>query len=211
MLETVELCFSYGRRSRPVITDRSISLEPGAVVGLAGPSGSGKSTLLFLLALMLRPSSGVLRVFGQDVGHWSDRQRSLMRLNEFGFMFQDAVLDPTRTVLDNVIEVAAYGAGTRRQLRKRATGLLEQFDVDVPGNRRPGQISGGQAQRIALCRALIAEPTIVFADEPTASLDTMNADKVTNAFRQHALQGGLVVIASHDPRTLAACDRVIRL
>ena len=124
-------------------------------------------------------------------------------------MFQDALLDPTRTVLDNVTEVAAYGASTRPQLRRRAAELLEQFDVGVLAHRRPGQISGGQAQWIALCRALIAEPSILFADEPTASLDVVNADRVIAAFRDHASGGGAAVIASHDPRVLATCDRVI--
>ncbi len=209
MVETEALSFSYRRRSASVITCRSLTLGAGSVVGLAGPSGSGKSTLLFLLALMLRPSSGVLRIDGCDVSGWSDRQRSNMRRDQFGFIFQDAVLDPTRTVLDNIIEVAAYGGSTRRRLQARALELLEYFDVDLPARRRPGQISGGQAQRIALCRALIAQPSIVFADEPTASLDPVNADRVVGAFTQHAATGGLVVVASHDPRTLAACDRVI--
>lgn len=209
ILETIDLTFAYSRRTPPILAGTSIQLDAGTVIGLSGPSGSGKSTLLFVLALMLRPSSGVLLVCGHDVTHWSDRRRSLLRRDEFGFMFQDAVLDPTRTVIDNVTEVAAYGASTRRQLRRRAAALLEQFDVDVPAHRRPGQISGGQAQRIALCRALIAEPSILFADEPTASLDILNADRVIRAFREHALRGGVAVVASHDPRVLAACDRVI--
>ncbi len=210
-IATEHLCFSYTRSGDAIIDDLSIRLTGGTMVGLTGPSGSGKSTLLFLLALLLRPSSGTITIDGQDICHWSDAQRSIIRRDRCGFLFQDAVLDPTRSVIANITEAAVYGASTHRSLRTRAHHLLNRFDVDIPAHRRPGQISGGQAQRIALCRALINQPDVIFADEPTASLDRDNAIHVIDALQQHATNGGLAVVASHDPDVVTVCDTVIEL
>ena len=187
------------------------SFESGEVVALTGPSGRGKSTLLYLLGLMLRPAEGQVLVDGSDTTNFGDAQRARMRAGQFGFVFQDAALDPSRTVLANVCETALYRGASPRAARRRALQLLEEFGVLVRPTQRPGQVSGGQAQRIALCRAMLHSPRIVLADEPTGNLDPPTAQLVMNAFRRQAALGATVVVASHDPASIDRCDRVVRL
>jgi ABC-type lipoprotein export system ATPase subunit len=195
----------------PLFEDWSLDIPAGTTAALTGPSGRGKSTLLYLLGLMLRPASGELVVHGQDTMGMSDSRKARMRASEYGFVFQDAALDPTRTVLDNVVESALYRGQRKREANHLALDLLDRFGVDVPPHRRPGQVSGGQAARISLCRALLASPPVLLADEPTGNLDTVSADLVVDALKAHAAGGAVVVVASHDPRVVARCDLVVEL
>ncbi|GAB3615909.1 ABC transporter ATP-binding protein [Okibacterium endophyticum] len=181
------------------------------MTALTGPSGRGKSTLLYLLGLMLHPAGGEILLDGQPTRPLSDAKRAHLRAERFGFVFQDAALDATRTVLDNVTETALYRAQRRRESVSHALELLELFGVDVPPHRKPGQVSGGQAQRIALCRALLNEPRVLLADEPTGNLDAVTADLVVSALRDHARSGAAVIVVTHTPQVAEACDREIRL
>lgn len=210
LLTAERVSFAY-QQTEPVVSELSMEFPTGTVTALTGPSGSGKSTLMYLLGLMLRPLAGQVRLAGVRVDHLSDAERARLRAHRFGFVFQDAALDATRTVLDNVVETALYRRQPRREATLAAHALMRRFGVDVPATRRPGQISGGQAQRIALCRALLAGPQIVLADEPTGNLDPATSATVIGALREHAAGGATVVIATHDPHVVAACDRHIDL
>lgn len=209
-LEARDVVFEYVRGIR-VLDGWSASFLRGSTTALTGPSGRGKSTLLYLLGLMLHPQQGEILLSGQPTAALRDAQRARLRARDFGFVFQDAALDATRTVLDNVIETALYRNDPTDAARLRAFELLEQFGVDVPAHRKPGQVSGGQAQRIALCRALLSKPTVLLADEPTGNLDPATSAIVVNALRQHAAEGAAVVIVTHSPDVAAACDTEIRL
>ncbi|AYF98492.1 ABC transporter ATP-binding protein [Protaetiibacter intestinalis] len=210
ILEAIDIGFGYSPRVR-LLNEWSASFREGEVVGITGSSGRGKSTLLYLLGLMLRPDDGSLLVDGQPVHSLSDSYRSRLRAQKFGFVFQDAVLDATRTVLDNVVETALYRGEARRDVVPLAMDLLERFGVQLRANAKPGQVSGGQAQRIALCRALLGRPRILLADEPTGNLDSESAEVVVRAFREHAERGSVVLIVSHDAQLVARCDRSIAL
>jgi ABC-type lipoprotein export system ATPase subunit len=181
------------------------------MTAVTGPSGCGKSTVLYLLGLMLRPSAGAVLFDGAPVHALPDRQRARLRAHGFGFVFQDAALDPTRTVLDNVVETALYRGQLRREAVVAGRRLMERFGVELRATHKPGQISGGQAQRIALCRALLAAPRVVLADEPTGNLDPRTSATVVEALREHAGTGAAVVIATHDPTVAAACDHRVNL
>lgn len=194
-----------------VIDDWSATLAPGEVTALTGPSGSGKSTLLYLLGLMHRQTGGEIILHGQATSTLHDAERARLRAHWFGFVFQDAALDPSRTVLDNVCETALYRGEPRRHATQRAGELMAEFGVGLRARHKPGQVSGGQAQRIALCRALLADPPYLLADEPTGNLDPATRDVVVQAFRDRAAAGACVVIATHDPTVVAACDREIAL
>ncbi|MGO1405661.1 ABC transporter ATP-binding protein [Agrococcus casei] len=209
-LRTRNLSFTYGSRLH-ILDDCNLSFWPGEVVALTGESGRGKSTLLYLLGLMLSPTSGDIEVDGTDTVGLSDRERSGLRARRFGFVFQDAALDTSRTVLDNVLETVLYRNESRRDAQQRAIELLERFHVSIRADHRPGQISGGQAQRIAVCRALLARPDIVLADEPTGNLDAGSSQIVISALREHAESGATIVIATHDRDVQEACDRVVAL
>lgn len=201
---------SFGYSKQPILAGFGAEFARGSMSALVGKSGSGKSTLLYILGLMVTPWSGRLSICGEDVTALSDAERSRLRARTMGFVFQDALLDPARSVLDNVLEPALYRDRTER-LRDQALGLLEQFEVSVDPDRKPGQISGGQAQRVALCRAFLGGPRIILADEPTGNLDDETATVVWDALREHADAGAAVVIATHDAERARLCDAVIRI
>lgn len=210
VLEAHGLTFGYVPGA-PVLSEWDARFEEGTMTALTGPSGRGKSTLLYLLGLMLRPTGGEVGVDGRATRELRDRPKAALRADRYGFVFQDAALDQTRTVIDNVTEAALYRGQERRAQEGRARELLERFGVDVPPERKPGQVSGGQAQRIALCRALLASPRILLADEPTGNLDPVTADLVVDAMRDHARTGAAVIVVTHSPAVAAACDREITL
>lgn len=181
------------------------------MTSISGRSGRGKSTLLYLIGLLLRPTAGAVLLAGQRVDDRSDAVRADLRASLLGFVFQDASLDASRSILDNVVEPALYGGARRRETELRARSLLEQFEVNIPAHRQPGAISGGQGQRVALCRALVHAPPILLADEPTGNLDPDSAAVVLSALRLRADEGATVIIASHSPEVHAMSDAVLAL
>lgn len=206
------LCFRYQHGTAELFGGLSHTFTSGALTGVTGPSGRGKSTLLYVLGLMLTPTNGTVTVDGHVVSTMKDNARSWIRARRIGFVFQDAELDPTRTVLDSVIEPGLYVGRRRAQLRPRAASLLSHFGLGERASHRPGQISGGQAQRVAVCRSLMNSPDIVLADEPTGNLDRANAAHVLDALRNSAESHlTTVVIASHDPFVLDQLDEVVSL
>lgn len=198
--------FGYTSRGPLVVENWSATFPAGSVSAITGPSGCGKSTRIYLLALMLKLRAGAVVLDGQRVDNLSDSERAKIRARRFGFVFQDAALDPTRTVMANVLETALYRSIDPSTLKVRAIALLTTMGVDVPPERLPGQISGGQAQRIALCRALVGSPTVIFADEPTGNLDPGTADIVLAMLREQADQGAVVIVITHDQRVAAWSD-----
>ncbi|MEP6478083.1 MAG: ATP-binding cassette domain-containing protein [Rhodoglobus sp.] len=210
MIEARGLTFRYDPDT-PLLEEWSARFESGEVVAVTGPSGRGKSTLLYLLGLMLRPGDGQVLVGGEDAAHLNDSKRAHLRARQFGFVFQDAALDATRTVLDNIIETALYRGEPRSEAKSRAQDLMVQFGVDLRSSAKPGQVSGGQAQRIALCRALLNDPRILLADEPTGNLDPVSSDVVVDALHAQAQSGAAVIVVTHDPALVARCDRSIEL
>ena len=210
MLAIEGLSFGY-RVDEPIIVDLDHRFAAGAVTAVTGPSGRGKSTLLYLLGLLLAPDTGVVRMGEVAASRLPDAARSHLRAGRIGFVFQDAVLDPSRTVLDNVVEGAIYADTPRRVAVARARSLMERFGVDLRETHRPGEVSGGQAQRIALCRALLNEPRVILADEPTGNLDAAAAGVVMGALAEEAAGGATVVVASHDRSMIDAADEELSL
>ena len=202
-LAVQDLRFHYRRGGEELYQGLDATFTPGAVTAITGASGRGKSTLLYLLGLLLSPSAGQVLLDGQDVSAAPDAERSALRARRVGFVFQDSELDPTRTLLDSVSEVGLYSGMPAGALRGRARQLLERFGLGHRADHRPGQISGGQAQRVALCRALMNDPDIVLADEPTGNLDPDNADLVLDQLTEIAGDGRCVLIATHDPQVLS--------
>ncbi|ANJ25421.1 ABC transporter ATP-binding protein [Agromyces aureus] len=205
-----DLTFRYDA-STALLEHWSAEFHAGEVVAVTGPSGRGKSTLLYLLGLMLRPASGQVLLDGHAMQARRDHERAAARATQFGFVFQDAALDPSRTVLDNILETTLYRGERRRDRVSRAEGLIEQMGVGLRRDAKPGQVSGGQAQRIALCRALIGNPRVLLADEPTGNLDPASSDVVVEAMHDQASRGAAVVVVTHDPVLVARCDRKLEL
>lgn len=209
-LEVIDVTVGY-RGRRALLIDWNAQFWPGEVVAITGPSGRGKSTLLYALGLMLRTRSGTINVLGLDTSPLHDGARAHLRAHRYGFVFQDAALDGARTIEENVLESSLYRDGDRAADLARARLLLERFGVNVPAEYRPGQVSGGQAQRIALCRALLGDPPILLADEPTGNLDRQSAKTVLDAFREHAASGATVIVVTHDETVVRSASRRITL
>ena len=199
--------FRYGSRPE-VISNMTATFCEGSTTAVTGPSGCGKSTLLYLLGLLLRPSAGRISLGPDVVSLRSDTRRSKTRAESLGFVFQDAAMDPTRSVLDNVLEPTNYHPRhSRRGKKVYALELLDRFGVSLPPERRPGEISGGQAQRVGLCRALINSPAVILADEPTGNLDQDTAGLVFEALASAAHDdGSVVVIVTHSMGLAKNCD-----
>jgi putative ABC transport system ATP-binding protein len=175
-----------------------------------GPSGSGKSTLLHCLAGILPPDAGSVAYEGRELTTMSDRERSALRRRDFGFVFQFGQLVPELDCVENVALPLRLEGVRRREAERRATRWLERLEVAALAAKRPGDISGGEGQRVAVARALATEPRVLFADEPTGALDSLNGERVmellTAAARDH---GAAVVLVTHEPRVAAYADRQI--
>ena len=201
----------YRAAEHPTIRPLDHTFDPGSLTAVTGPSGSGKSTLLYILALMLTPTAGRIAWDGLDVQQLPDADRSRLRAQHVGFVFQDAVLDLSQTALDNVLEAARIAGLDERPARASALELMERFGVAERAHHRPGQVSGGQAQRIALCRALVTDPAVVFADEPTGNLDAESAEVVWAALAGAAADGATVIVATHDRSRAETMPAQLRL
>jgi putative ABC transport system ATP-binding protein len=208
LVEATDLAFAYPS-GEPVFEDLSFGLNSGRLLAVMGASGVGKSTLLFCLAGVLRPQ-GDVRLLG-ELHSGDEAKRASFRLKHCGFIFQRGELLPELTVLENVELPLRMLGNNRSTARASALEALEAVGILGCASRDPSQISGGQAQRASLARALIHTPEIVFADEPTASLDKPNRTLVHGALREVALRGGAVICCTHDPELMELCDEHLTL
>ena len=182
----------------------------GEVLAVMGPSGSGKSTLLHCLAGILRPDKGEVWFAGRRTDQLGERARTELRRRSFGFVFQFGQLVPDLPAIENVMLPLLLAGQARAAAREQAAALLAQLELDGLEQRRPGELSGGQAQRVAVARALVIRPEVIFADEPTGSLDSLAGLRVmellTGAARS---QGATVVLVTHEARVAAYSDREV--
>jgi len=194
------------------VNNVSFAIQPGEFVALVGPSGSGKTSMLAMLAGLLQPSNGHIAIAGQELSRMSERARTRFRGQSIGFSFQANNLVPYLTAQENVELMLRLNRKMNRQGRQRAIDLLTRLGLGDRLGNYPGQLSGGQQQRVAIARALIHEPSVVLADEPTASLDTERANQVVSTFAEliHEQQRAGVMV-THDLRMCKYVDRVIQM
>jgi len=204
--------YRLGEHIVPALQGVDLTLQPGEMLALTGPSGSGKSTLLNLAGLIDRPDAGEVLLRGQRVTGISETEATLLRRDAIGFVFQSFNLVPVMTVADNVDYPLFLSAVPVAERRERVAQMLAAVGLAEHAKHRPDALSGGQRQRVAIARALVKRPTLVIADEPTASLDSHTADQVLDLMREvgHA-QGAAFLVATHDARLLRRCDRVVAL
>ena len=192
---------------QPILTGVDLTVSPGECIGIIGPSGSGKSTLLQILGLLKRPDAGSLSFDTVDVFSLDEENRRKLRLNEIGFVFQDAQLVPYLTVREQLELVQAES-----ETDGDAMALLMDLGLGHRSNELPNRLSGGERQRVAVARALINDPKLILADEPTASLDYPNGRLVMERLAEAAHERNKrVIVITHDERMLDVCDRVLRL
>lgn len=194
------------------LRDVSLNLEAGAFAAVVGPSGSGKTTLLNLLGALDRPNEGAIFIGGVDLGATPASALAEFRMRHIGFVFQAFNLFPVLSVEENLEFVAALQGISKSRRRVRARGLLEAVGLTEIRDKRPNQLSGGQQQRVAVLRAMMTEPSIVLADEPTANLDSANAEILLNLMEQMNREKGITFLFStHDPQVMERAHRLIRL
>jgi lipoprotein-releasing system ATP-binding protein len=205
--------FYNGDLETVVLKGIDLILEPGEMVALQGPSGSGKSTLLNILGLLMQPTGGTLSFMGERVSGLSEKQLSAIRNRHFGFVFQFHHLLPDFTAVENVaFPAAAPAGGISKAMRERAKNLLELVDLADRLDYEANRLSGGQKQRVAVARALMNRPQLVFADEPTGSLDQENGARVMQLLRKINREDKTTfLISTHDPDIAAICDRQINV
>jgi putative ABC transport system ATP-binding protein len=210
MISAVALSKVYlrGREQVKALDNVTFEVQSGEFVAVVGPSGSGKSTLLNLVGCMDAPSSGTLQLLGKSVEHLTEQERTHLRREHIGFVFQHFGLIPTLTVAENV-NLPAFFA--RRRLDQRVDELLEKVTLSHRRDHRPHELSGGEMQRVAIARALVNGPQLVLADEPTGNLDTATGESVIALFQELHAGGLTIVVVTHNVRLAAVARRQLCL
>jgi putative ABC transport system ATP-binding protein len=195
----------------PALRGVSFSVRRGELVAIVGPSGSGKSTLLHVIGTLESPSSGVVRIGGVDAAGLSDRELSLLRAREIGFVFQQFVLAEHSSLLDNVADGLLYAGVAAGARRAQAVNALVAVGLGERLTARPTELSGGERQRVAIARALVGAPAIVLADEPTGNLDSATGEQIMALIEELNRQGATIVLITHERAVAERCPRQIRV
>lgn len=204
--------YGTGKIKVPVLFDINLHIARGEFVALCGSSGSGKSTLLNLLAGLTRPDEGSVVVSGEEISRYSENELCLFRRRSLGFIFQSYNLLPNLTALENVELPLIFAGESVRRRRARATDILERVGLQGRLDHKPNELSGGQQQRVSIARALVNEPSIVLADEPTGNLDSKTEQEILMLMRQMNKENGTTfIIVTHEQEVAEQSDRVIYL
>ncbi|MFD9722451.1 ABC transporter ATP-binding protein [Streptomyces sp. NPDC059072] len=208
LLAATDLHKAYG--STKALDGAEFSIHAGEVVAVMGPSGSGKSTLLHCLAGIVTPDSGSVSYAGRELATMSDSERSALRRSDFGFVFQFGQLVPELTCVENVALPLRLAGVRRKEAEATALHWMERLQVEDLPRKRPGEVSGGQGQRVAVARALVTGPRVIFADEPTGALNSLNGELVMQLLTEAARSANAaVVLVTHETRVAAYSDREI--
>jgi putative ABC transport system ATP-binding protein len=210
-MENVTKTYTLRRQTVVALDDACLKIAAGEFVSLVGPSGSGKSTLLLMLGGMLSPSSGRVLLLGESIYDLSADGRARLRKANVGFVFQTFNLIPYLTAVENVQVPLYLGGAEPAEQRRRAADLLDRVGLGDRLDHKPGELSVGQQQRVALARMLANDPKLILADEPTGNLDPETADQVIGFFEQFNAEGRTIVMVTHDPRAAARAGRSLRL
>ena len=203
--------YVLGKKRFEVLKGVSFSARKGEFLSIQGPSGSGKTTLIFLAAGLDLPDSGEIIVNGANLAEMSDKERTVWRRRNVGIVFQFYHLLPTLTALENILLVMELAGIPKRERTSRAIDLLDFVGLRSAADKYPAELSGGEQQRIAIARALAADPPVLLADEPTANLDTHNKVRIVKLLRKAAENGTTVIMATHDSALAEESDRILRL
>jgi putative ABC transport system ATP-binding protein len=188
-----------------------ISIMPGEMVSVMGPSGSGKSTLMHLVGCLDSPTAGSIMIDGEDISGFDEKRLAVIRNRKIGFVFQQFNLLSKTSILDNVATPLMYARIPASERHQRAEEALVRVGLGDRMRHRPNELSGGQRQRAAIARALVTNPSLILADEPTGALDTKTGAQIIELFHQLHQEGNSFMVVTHDPEVSAECQRTIRL
>ena len=210
-LRNVSKIYRLGEEEIRALDDVTLDIGEGEFISIIGPSGSGKSTLMHILGCLDSPTKGTIQLDGVMIQNASSRQLATIRNRKIGFVFQFFNLLPKLNVVQNVELPMIYSGVSAKERRQRAMEALTMVDLANRGKHRPSQLSGGQQQRAAIARALVNNPRIVFADEPTGNLDSHTGDAILQLFRKLSQEGRTIVLVTHDPEIAAVTPRRIEI
>ncbi len=203
--------YDMGHVQVPALAGIDLDIYPGEFVAIVGPSGSGKSTMMNIIGCLDRPTSGTYVLAGNDVGSQDDDGLAALRSRAIGFVFQSYNLLPRTTAIENVATPLLYQGVRKSERLRRATTALERLGLGDRAGHEPSELSGGQQQRVAVARAIVTEPSLILADEPTGNLDSHTGTEVLALFRELHATGRTIVLITHDPEVAAAADRQIHI
>jgi putative ABC transport system ATP-binding protein len=210
-LTRVSRTYDMGAVVVPALDDVSLDVQPGEFVAIVGPSGSGKSTMMHILGCLDRPTAGAYELAGTPVAELDDDGLAQLRSRAIGFVFQSYNLLPRTSALDNVATPLLYQGVSRRERQDRARAALDRLGLGDRVAHEPTELSGGQQQRVAVARALVTEPALILADEPTGNLDSRSGADVLDVFRELHAGGRTIVLITHDPAVAASASRQVHL
>ena len=211
-LQNITKSYYMGNTSQQVLKGLNLNIQKNELVAVMGPSGSGKTTLLNILGMLDKPTSGVYKIAGQDVTHLTNDNQADMRNQLIGFVFQMYYLLPSLKIWENVALPLTYRRCSPSEMEERARAMLAKVDLEKFADHKPNLLSGGQQQRVSVARALVGNPALILADEPTGALDTTTGKMIMDLFIELNQKENLtIIIVTHDPNIAEQCQKTYRL
>lgn len=210
-LENVEKVYQLGETEVKALRGSDVNIEEGEFVAIMGPSGSGKSTLMNMVGALDKPTTGEVKIGGEDVGKMNEDELAMLRSKRVGFVFQEFNLINSMNAWQNVALPMVFRGVSRSKRRERAKNLLDQVGLGERTEHRPSELSGGQRQRVSIARALANDPDIILADEPTGNLDTETGEAVMDLLTDLNEKGKTIIMVTHDPNDAEYADRIVEI
>lgn len=210
-INEVSKVYKMGKEKVVALNNVSLKINKGEFVAIIGPSGSGKSTLMHIVGGLDSPTTGTVSIEGNDISRLKDKQLSKYRNEKIGFVFQAFNLENSQTALENVMMPLIFAGVSKKERKERALKALEQVGLKDLAKHKPNEMSGGQRQRVSIARALVNDPEIIFADEPTGNLDSKAGENIMELFKEINAKGFTVIMVTHNPEEANKARRVVKI
>lgn len=210
-VKNVTKIYKMGKETVVALNNVSLSIDKGEFVAIVGPSGSGKSTIMHIIGGLDSPTEGHVYFDNKDISKYKDKEKAKFRNSEIGFVFQAFNLENTQTALENVMMPLIFSGSSKKNRKSKAGKALELVELGHLKNHKPNEMSGGQRQRVSIARALVNDPKIIFADEPTGNLDSKTGENIMNLFKDLNNQGYTIIMVTHNMEEAEKAKRVVRI
>lgn len=210
-VKNVTKIYKMGKETVVALNNVSLNIDKGEFVAIVGPSGSGKSTIMHIIGGLDSPTEGHVYFDNKDISKYKDKEKAKFRNSEIGFVFQAFNLENTQTALENVMMPLIFSGSSKKNRKSKAGKALELVELGHLKNHKPNEMSGGQRQRVSIARALVNDPKIIFADEPTGNLDSKTGENIMNLFKNLNNQGYTIIMVTHNMEEAEKAKRVVRI
>lgn len=210
-VKNVTKIYKMGKETVVALNNVSLNINKGEFVAIVGPSGSGKSTIMHIIGGLDSPTEGHVYFDNKDISKYKDKEKAKFRNSEIGFVFQAFNLENTQTALENVMMPLIFSGSSKKNRKSKAGKALELVELGHLKNHKPNEMSGGQRQRVSIARALVNDPKIIFADEPTGNLDSKTGENIMNLFKDLNNQGYTIIMVTHNMEEAEKAKRVVRI